>query len=215
MSLELKQYIREALTSGASLEEVVDTLTGAGWAEPVVRKTLEQFAGVDSRQVPIPAPRMQAHQLARDLFVYILILMTLTSTALALGHLLFDLINQSFHENRYGYGDASLGSMALLIVTFPVFSLLSLFVQKDIAQFPQKRESIIRKLLIYTILAVTVIITLSDLTLVLHGFLKGDLSTPFLLRSAVVIGIALLIFANYFVEMKQDDAIIRRKGLQK
>lgn len=218
MSQELKQYIKAALEQGADREQITNTLTVSGWAEPVVLKTLEQFVGVDAHGVPIPAPRMQAHQIARDIFVYSLILITLGLNAFALGGLLFNLIErlvpdivmQSYHwQSR----DRSISwAIAQLIIAFPVYSGLSYWIQKDIQCFPQKRESLIRKLLIYGILGITAVVGLGDLIAVLTTYLQGDLTDRFTLKALVVLGISALIFVYYLFEMRRDDVLVKQGG---
>jgi hypothetical protein len=214
MSLELKQYIKEALGRGASRETLQMTLTQAGWSEGVVQKTLDQFAGVDAQGVPIPAPRMQAHQIARDLFIYLLILVTLSMSGFALGGLLFELINHYILDPsisvRYNKSWDINWAIAQLVVAFPVFSLLSGFIQKDIYHHPEKRESLIRKLLIYFILGLTAIIGLGDLVSTLTTFLQGEITLRFIAKALVVLGISSIIFIYYLCEMRRDDKLVRR-----
>jgi hypothetical protein len=220
MSQELKQYIKAALEQGADREQITNTLTVSGWAEPVVLKTLEQFVGVDAHGVPIPAPRMQAHQIARDIFVYSLILITLGLNAFALGGLLFNLIEHYVPDamtNRYYFNSMDRGiswAIAQLFIAFPVYSGLTYWVQKDVQQFPQKRESLIRKLLIYGILGITAVVGLGDLITTLTTYLQGDMTDRFALKALVVLGISSLIFIYYLFEMRRDDVLVRQGGQQ-
>lgn len=220
MSQELKQYVKATLERGTSKESVISALVSAGWAETVVQKTLEQFAGTDAHGIPIPAPRMQAHQIARDIFIYSLILVTLSLNACALGGLLFNLIDQflpdpAFNHLHYWHRsqtDSMSWAIAQLVVAFPVFTGLMWWLQKDIAKFPQKRESLIRKLLIYLILGLTAVVGLGDLIAVLNTYLLGDITIRFACKALVVFGIALLIFVYYLFEMRQDDQLVQREG---
>lgn len=220
MSQELKQYIKAALEQGADREQITSTLTVSGWAEPVVLKTLEQFVGVDAHGVPIPAPRMQAHQIARDIFVYSLILITLGLNAFALGGLLFNLIEHYVPDamtGRYYFHHRDRGiswAIAQLFIAFPVYSGLTYWVQKDVRQFPQKRESLIRKLLIYGILGITAVVGLGDLITTLTTYLQGDMTDRFALKALVVLGISSLIFVYYLFEMRRDDVLVRQEGHQ-
>src|SRR5205823_1067772 len=145
-----KQYIKDALGHGANREQISLTLSQSGWADAVVQKTLDQFVGVDDHGVPIPAPRMQAHQIARDLCIYCLILVTLSLNSFALGGLLFQLIERHIPDVS-SYHDSSTWqiswAMAQLIIAFPVYTGLTYTVQQDVASHPEKRESLIRKLM--------------------------------------------------------------------
>ena len=216
MSLELKQYIKEALSQGASRDEISETLARSGWADAVIAKTLEQFVGVDGHGVPIPAPRMQAHQIARDLCVYSLILITLSLNSFALGALLFEFIDRYVKDvaDATSYGDWGgwqvSWAIAQLLVAFPVFSILSYLVQRDVTKQPEKRESLIRKLMIYFILVLTAIVGLGDLIQCLTIFLQGEMTFRFLAKAGVVLGITQLIFGYYLFEMRRDDTLVRR-----
>lgn len=213
MSLELKQYIKEALAHGASRDEISKTLTESGWADNVVQKTLDQFVGVDGRGVPVPAPRMQAHQIARDLCWYLLVFVTLSMSAFALGGLVFDLINRTFPDaasHTYHHSGSISWAIAQLAIAFPVYTWLTRLVQRDVGQHPEKRESLIRKLMIYFILAITAVVSLGDLVCVLTTFLEGELTLRFTAKAATVLGISALIFIYYLTEMRRDDALVKR-----
>lgn len=211
MSLELKQYIKDALGRGATRDDLKATLRDAGWSADVVQKTLDQFAGVDAHGVPIPAPRMQAHQIARDIFVYFLILVTLSMNVSAVLGLLFDLINYwlpDAADTSYYRPDLS-WAIAMLLVAFPTYSGLNLWLNRHIAQHAEKRESLTRKLMTYFILGVTAIASLIDLICTLTTFLQGDLTTRFVVKALTVLLVSALIFTYYFMEMRRDDAIVK------
>lgn len=216
MSQELKSYIYEALKQGLEREKLIHTLSQAGWSESVVKKTLDQFAGVDSVGLPIPAPRMQAHQIARDCFMYSLNLITLSMCAFALGSLCFELITHYIPDpgSRESYSSGSRNinwAIAQLVITLPVYFWISKRIQTHITQFPEKRESLIRKFIIYAILGITAIISLGDLIVTLTTFLEGEITLRFLAKAAVVLSIPLLIFVYYLSEMRQDDVTIKTK----
>lgn len=214
MSLELRNYVKDALSRGATKESIMITLSQSGWAKDVIQKTLEQFSGVDSQGVPIPAPRMYAHQIARDWFIYLLGLITLSISAYALGALFFNLIEHYIADpaNRYGYNDAGGISWAVaqLVVALPVYMGLSQLTQKDIVKHPEKRESLIRKLVIYAILGITSIVGLGDLICVLANFLGGELTFRFLAKALVVLTISVLVFIYYLFEMRRDDVLVKQ-----
>lgn len=216
MSKALKDYIETVLSHGGTRDSIRSTLTQAGWSGQVVDKYLSQYVGVDDKGVPIPAPRLQSHQIARDLFLYILTLVTLGMTTCAVGVVLFQLIGMMWPDTvGYDYNRASGGTswaIAQVIIAFPVFTLLSVFIGKDISASPEKRESLIRKLMIYLILVLSAIVALGDLTVTLFNLLEGGLTLRFMAKAAVVLGISLLVFVYYLYEMRQDDRLIREGG---
>ncbi|MBK8190080.1 MAG: hypothetical protein IPK79_06475 [Vampirovibrionales bacterium] len=217
MAKDLQHYVETALAAGADKAAIAQTLIAAGWGAEVVEKTLNQYAGVDARGLLIPVPRLSAHHALRDIFVYLLILTTLSMSSYALGALLFHLIDrlvpdvQPYHE--------ALGSMsatiAQLAVTAPVFFWLNAWLQQQLRAFPQKRESLIRKLMIYLILFVAAVVTLGDLIAILTNFLEGELTSRFLLKALVILSIAMGAFSYYLLEMRQDDRLVQRDPLLK
>jgi len=212
MSKELKTYIETALTKGVSKEQISETLTGSGWSKEVIYKMLGDYSGVDSMGIPVPAPKMQAHQISRDLFVYFIIFITLSMTACGVGGLFFECIDYLFPENlvhsEFSYNDVS-WAIAQLVIAFPILILLSNWINKNLLKHPEKRESLVRKLMIYFILTITAIVSIVDLVIVLTSFLKGDITIAFILNALVVLVIALIIFSYYFYEVKEDDNLIK------
>ncbi len=217
MSEEVKKYIETALSKGASNDQITQTLKASGWSEKIIDKIIGNFSGVDTFGIPVPAPKMQAHQISRDLFVYFIIFVTLSFSAFAVGSIFFKCIYYFFSENlinnRYSYSGIT-WAIAQIIIAYPIFIYLSSWINNDLIKYPEKRESIIRKLMIYFILAIAVVISITDLTIVLNNFLKGELALITILNSIVVLGISLLIFLYYFNEVKEDDNLIKvnKKG---
>ena len=211
MSQELKQYVKDAMGRGADKEALKTTLLAAGWSADVIQKTLEQYVGVDGHGVPIPAPRMQAHQIARDIFVYFLILVTLSMNTSAVIGLYFNLINQWLPDamHNYSYDGEVNWAIAMLIVAVPTYTGLNMWLGKHIVHHAEKRESLIRKLMIYFILGITAIASLVDLICTLTTFLGGDMTTRFLAKAIVVMILSILIFSYYFFEMRRDDAVVK------
>ena len=211
MSPELARYVYESLARGADRARVAETLLAHGWSAPVVRKLLDRYAGVDELGVPVPAPRMAAHHLARDLFLYLLAFVSLVLASTALGKLLFELIRARLPDatgNDYSE-NGMLWGVAQLLVAFPAYTALSWRIGRDAKAHPEKRDAFVRKLMIYLILAITACVALGDLVAVLYGFLRGELTLRFGLETLVVLGISLLIFAYYLGETRRDDRLVR------
>jgi hypothetical protein len=213
VSSELKQYVETTLGKGTSKAQIRQTLIQSGWAGDVVEKTLDQYVGVDAQNVPIPAPRMQAHQLARDIFCYLLTFVTLTMTACALGAILFEWAESAFPDvssQQYNYYRNNLNwAMAQLLITFPIYAGLSFWTGKDLQTHPEKRESMIRKLMIYFILLIAAVVGLGDLITVLNHFFDGEVTFRFLTKAAIVLGISGGIFGYYLKQAREDDQLVR------
>ena len=214
MSSELKRYVEKALAQGAAKPEIRQTLVTAGWAQRVVDKMLDQYTGVDAHGLAIPAPQLQAHHLARDLFLYCLSLVTLVMSAIALGGLLFEIIDALLPDPAiYGYAvqhSRISWAIAQLVIAFPVYLGLARWIGRDVERAPQKRESLLRKLMIYLILVVTAVTSLGDLVGVLTRLLEGELTLRYCAQSAVVLVISLLIFLYYREEVQRDDRLVQQ-----
>lgn len=214
MSKELKQYIRDALTSGQPRDDVRQTLVTSGWAGDVVDKLLDHYVGTDPKSLPIPAPTMSAHHLARDLFTYLLLYVTLTLSVFSLGTLFFDwadgLFPDTLNRNSYHwYGHSLTWAIACLLIAFPVFLGLQHWIDTTIARHPEKRESFVRKLMIYWMLVKTAIISLCDLIWVVTAFLDGNLAANSIAKTVIILGICGGIFAYYLQEVRKDDKLVR------
>ena len=123
-------------------------------------------------------------------------------------NLLFRIINKAFPEvasNIYAWGGGSEISLpvATLIIVFPIFIVLSHFVNKIYTENPVKKELGIRKWLIYITLFVAGIILAGDLVTVLYKFLDGqDLTAAFLLKALSVLLVAGCVFGFYLQDIR-------------
>ncbi|OGH98073.1 MAG: hypothetical protein A2039_07675 [Candidatus Melainabacteria bacterium GWA2_34_9] len=216
MSKELKKYVETALLQGLSKEQIKENLTNVGWPKSLIDKILSNFSGLDSCGLIIPAPKQQFNQIVKDIFVYSIVFITLTMSSFAAGTLLFKFVDYLFKDylTQSKYSSMAVSwAISQLIVAFPVYAFLSLHIVKDLIKNPEKRESLIRKMMIYLILLITAITGITDLTSVLSNFFRGELSLNSFLDASVVFVIAMLIFSYYLHEMKQDDLFIKGKKL--
>lgn len=214
MSKELKVYVESALRKGASKTEITTTLSEAGWARDVIGKTLDQYVSVDGHNIPVPAPRMQTHQVAQDICVYFLSFVTLSLSACALGSILYTCVDNwipdTLNQNSYHYWNQTLNwAVAQLVVSFPILAGLSLWTQKNLHKHPEKRDSMVRKLMIYFILTIAAIVGLGDFITVVTYFLNGGMDTQFCAKAAIVLGITGAIFYYYLREMRRDDQLLK------
>ncbi|MDQ3014841.1 MAG: DUF5671 domain-containing protein [bacterium] len=141
----------------------------------------------------------------RDFFFQLGITITLYVTAVTLLNLAFSVIDTAFPKvGDYYYGPASISwPVATLIIIFPVYLLLSWFMNKQYAIAPEKKNFGFRKWLMYVTLFITAIALLVDLITVLYYFLDGqDITTGFLLKALAVLIVAGGIFKYYFFDLK-------------
>ena len=153
--------------------------------------------------------------LPRDVFLYLLSVVTLVASAISFGILVFQYINVYFPDllTDYYFSPSSYyGSirqaLAALIVIFPVYIWVSRFLKKDIDENPEKRELKIRKWLLYLTVFVAALVIIGDLVTLINTFLNGELTARFILKVLTIFFIAGSVFSYYFSELRE----LRTKG---
>jgi len=163
--------------------------------------------------VPVPQPRPEVS--ARDAFLYLVMFAMLYSAALALGSLLFRLIELAFPDGLASYVTASAGhrirwATSTLIVAFPVFLFTASRIAREVSAEPARRNSAIRKWLTYLTLFIAATVIVGDSIALVFNLLGGDLTVRFLLKALVVAAIAGSIFGYYLWSARSDDEALGR-----
>ena len=159
---------------------------------------------------------MATTNLPRDVFLYLLAIITLVAVAVSFGIVVFQIINVYIpdiisdpYSPLSSYLSTMRSSLAALVIILPVFLWVSWFLRKDIAKFPEKKELKIRKWLLYLTLFVTALVIIGDLVTLVQSFLEGELSQRFVIKIFTVLFIAGSIFLHYLSELKEDDKKFR------
>jgi hypothetical protein len=87
---------------------------------------------------------------------------------------------------------------------FPVYLFISWYVSRDITKFLYKRDILVRKIMIYVALFVTVLTLVGTLVTLIYTYLGGELSVRFELKALSVFVIALAVFSYYFYSLRRD-----------
>lgn len=144
----------------------------------------------------------------KDVFIHLLLVGALYVSAVSFLGLLFQYINVWFPDAlNFSYSrimHAVRWSTAALVITFPVFILISWIIAKDFAKHPAKRELKTRKWLIYFTLFVAAITIIVDLITLVYNFLGGDLSMQFFLKTLAVLIVATGVFGYYFWDLRRS-----------
>ncbi len=154
-------------------------------------------------QSQIQAPK---RNLPRDVFLHLLAMVILYWSAVSFITLCWQYINYFFPDIlNYGHStDSSIRfAVASLIIVFPVFILVSRFLNKIYAKESQVRESKIRKWLIYLTLFVTALVIIGDLVFVINTFLGGEITARFILKALSVLVVAGVIFGYYLDDVRR------------
>ncbi len=145
----------------------------------------------------------------RDVFLHLLAIVTLYWSAISFVTILWQIINYYFPDvlNDYGYmGLAGPIKFAIssLIIVFPVFILVSWYLNKIYREESAVRESKIRKWLIYLTLFVSSLVIIGDLVSTINTFLGGEITTRFILKALSVLVVAAVVLGYYFDDVRRE-----------
>lgn len=151
---------------------------------------------------------MENNTSPKDVFLHLFSIISLYISAGSFIALLFQYSNVLFPDALDYYGaQAAHGSIrwaiASLIIVFPLFMGSVWMLNKGYRENPATRAIRTRKWLIYFTLFAAAVIIAGDLVALVYSVLNGDLTTRFLLKTAVVAFVSGLIFAYYCKDIKQ------------
>ena len=181
----LTEFIQASKTKGASDEFLTSLLIHEGWPEDQVFSTMGKY-WADITGVAVPR-RTGRGESSRDGFLYLLSFATLATWASALGSMMFHLIEVWFpdpvvSQPVYNLRDSITWQMASIAVAFPVFLFAMRTIVCEVQSNSERLQSGVRKWLTYIALLLTACGVIADVICFLDYFLKGELTTPFLLR---------------------------------
>jgi hypothetical protein len=157
-------------------------------------------------------PNMESKTKAVDVFVYLGVFISLIVSITNIVQILFAAIERKFTDvlELGTYVDVYQSDMrmaiASLIVAFPIYLGLSMFLSRDIRKFHFKRDLLIRKIFIYVTLFVTAISLLGSLVATIYTYLGGELTARFGLKALTVFVVALAVGGYYFYSLRRDYA---------
>lgn len=149
----------------------------------------------------------------RDVFLHLLAVVTLYVSVVAFIALWWNyieiLLPDALQYQDYGYGSYSTYAydpiriaMSALMVVFPIHIIISWLIGREFKSNPEKREIRVRKWLWYITLFVSAVTIIIDLIILVNNFLKGELSTQFLLKTLVVLVVAAAVFSYYLWDLR-------------
>lgn len=92
-----------------------------------------------------------------------------------------------------------------LIIVFPVFILVSWYLNKIYKKEYIVRESKIRKWLIYLTLFIASLVIIGDLVSVINMLLGGEVTIRFVLKALSVLAVAGLVFGYYLDDVRREE----------
>ena len=148
---------------------------------------------------------MEKQQNAKFAFFYLLSLVALVFTSVAVGLIIFQIINKTIIDELSlapgGFSqDALRFAISAIIIAAPIYFVMMWLLNKNLLKGTMEKESGIRKWLTYFILLVSAVVMIGWLIGTISSFLNGELSLKFILKSLTSILISALIFSFYLYE---------------
>ena len=211
---DLDGFIRAAKGGGVSDEALVPLLRQNGWSERRVYQTLSNYYAT---VLGIAPPTRGGRGIdARDAFLYLLNFITLGFWTLALGQLLYMVINRAFPDSATSYYhynqtliEMGAWQLAAIIVAFPCFVIVGRLIAAELRQRPESAESDVRNWLTYIALVIAALIVLTDAIWFLEAFLRGSLTIRFVLDSLVLFVLAGGVFTYYLASLRPTNVAQR------
>ncbi|HEY3971814.1 MAG TPA: DUF5671 domain-containing protein [Candidatus Sulfotelmatobacter sp.] len=206
----IHEFIERAKASGASEQSLVGILTARGWPEKEVYEALAaHYERVTGMEIP---HRLGTGTAAKDAFFHLLIFSTLAIWTIGLGVLAFTMIDRWLADTLFSAGYyqgydiySAAGSMASVLVAFPIYLLVSRAVLHDEGIHPEKLNSPVRKWLTYMALVIAACVIIGDLIAALTYFLRGEITSRFLAKAFVVLVLSGGVFFYYFGGLKRSE----------
>lgn len=205
---EVEQFVRDALTAGASRQEVEAALVEAGWRPEQIRAPLAAWA---DQPFVVPVPRPRPYLSARDAFHYLVLFTTLYLTAWHLASLLFDIVgillpDPADPEYRVLALPRSVRwSVATLLVAYPVFAFMAHRIAGELRRDPARRLSPVRRWLTYLTLFIAAGVLVGDLVALVYNVLGGELSLRFVLKVGIAGLVAGTVFGWYLTDLRDEE----------
>lgn len=149
---------------------------------------------------------------ALDAFLNLFVLISLGWLSIAIGQILFNVINKVFKTTEYmGYGyDISIQSglkigIASTVILLPVFLVVIAVLHRQYKKEALSFASGIHKWLTYLMLLVSALVIIGSLVTLIMNFLNGEYTINIVLKIVVVLVMALLIFGYYFYDLRRKN----------
>lgn len=148
--------------------------------------------------------------LPRDVFLHLFSIVALYWVSISFITLCWQYINYFFPDIlNYNYKYISFAgpirfAVASLVIVFPLFILVSWFLNKIYSKEAGVRESKIRKWLIYLTLFITSLVIIGDLIFVINTFLGGEIKVRFIFKALSVLLVAGIIFGYYLDDVRRN-----------
>ncbi|SFK46697.1 DUF5671 domain-containing protein [Methylocapsa palsarum] len=204
MNPSLVDFTGRALSNGIERDEISRALRSAGWPEDEIAAALGAFAEVD---FPFPVPKPKPHLSARETFIHLVLFVSLYTCLWAIVSIIFSFIDRSLPDPLHageGFAETIRNEISTLIVFFPLFVLMFRYAERNRAD-PARRDSKVRRWIIFLTLFVAAIIFAGDLVALVQSVLGGALTSRFFFKSLTIAIVAGGLFAFFLHDVRQDE----------
>jgi hypothetical protein len=147
---------------------------------------------------------------AKHAFFYLISFFALGFTAIAIGQVIFQLINFSIVETTPSYygdyhNEVLRFAISSLIIAAPIYYFFTRKINGDLATGELDTEASIRKWLTYLALFIASAVAIGDLIFTLNSFLAGEVTIKFFLKALTIFVIAGGFGSYYFFDLRRKD----------
>jgi len=151
----------------------------------------------------------------KDVFMELWVFGTLYLSAVFTLTLLFQYINYFFVDlaNPYSFSQSTVRwTVAILVAILPTHIFALRLREKDYSAAPEKRESRLRKWLLYLTLFLAAITCVIDFATLVFYFLNGEITIRFILKVLAVAIVAGSVFWYYLADLKRTSPETPKKA---
>lgn len=155
----------------------------------------------------------------KHVFLHLFVIIMLYAATINFLTLIFQYINvwvrdylaEAGYESFSGYYNLIRFALASFIVVFPVFILVSRYLNKSYLKNSAIKDMKIRKWLIYFTLFTAALIIIGDLVKIVFVFLNGEITLRFILKALAVLIVTGIIFRYYLWDIKKEKSFTYHK----
>lgn len=216
MAESLYKYIQAARNKKVDDEQIKAVLIKAGWPEDQINQALKSEKEDDSLIPPPPPPPVSNIGMWTG-FLYIIFFISLYILATSVGGVFHEWIDKVIplpandaNSYLYDYRDSILkGYISAIIVSYPIFAGLAIYLKKQLVKQPLVENLKIRKILIYITLIITFLISIGHIIFTIYDYLNGNIQLNAFGHLIITVIIAGFIFGYYLTTIIHDRKTIR------
>lgn len=119
-----------------------------------------------------------------------------------LDHVFPDVLTSSYQYGYVSYSyDQMRSSIALIIIIFPVFLIISYFWSKNISKGLSHWDEILKRWAYYLIIFLAIVMVVVDLVTLVRYFVSGEITTRFMFKVLSILVAAKLVGINYLSDL--------------